>query len=593
MQILGKRQEDLLDRERNLLKDLEEFLVDFGSPSEDVELVRQALSDVEELFLLVIVGEFNSGKSAFINALLGAEIATEGVTPTTDRITVLRHGDEPMERERREGILEIGYPNEFLREISIVDTPGTNAIIRHHEELSRGFVPRSDLVLFVTSAERPLTESERGYLELIRDWGKKILLVVNKVDLLRNEENTKRVRTFIEEGIRSMLGLTPPIFFVSSLLAQRAKAAGSEMERDALMKASGFGELEGYVSDLLDEEGRVRIKLESPLGVVEELGRRYGSTVEERMGLLEDDFKTSENVESQLEVFQEDMRRDFDARMAEIENIVHALNERADEWFERNIRITNIAELTRREKVQQRFQREVVADTEALIDERVGELVDWMVDRNLKQWRAIVEYVNRRRQKKYDEHLIGEVGDNFEYNRTQVLNSVGKNAANVVQRYDRERESKNIALSLQGAVAQTAAAEVGALGMGAIVATVAMASAIDITMTITALLLAGLGFFVIPYRRRKAKEEFRQNTDALRDKLAEVTGRQFDTELSRSVERMREAIAPYTRFVRTEHARMSDARSSLADLNREADALKTEIAAPTASPAARPDPQQI
>ena len=592
MQILGKRQEDLLDRERNLLKDLEEFLVDFGSPSEDVELVRQALSDVEELFLLVIVGEFNSGKSAFINALLGAEIATEGVTPTTDRITVLRHSDEPMERERREGILEIGYPNDFLREISIVDTPGTNAIIRHHEELSRGFVPRSDLVLFVTSAERPLTESERGYLELIRDWGKKILLVVNKVDLLRNEENTNRVRTFIEEGIRSMLGLTPPIFFVSSLLAQRAKAAGSEMERDALMKASGFGELEGYVSDLLDEEGRVRIKLESPLGVVEELGRRYGSTVEERMGLLEDDFKTSENVESQLEVFQEDMRRDFDARMAEIENIVHALNERADEWFERNIRITNIAELTRREKVQQRFQREVVADTEGLIDERVGELVDWMVDRNLKQWRAIVEYVNRRRQKKYDEHLIGEVGDNFEYNRTQVLNSVGKNAANVVQRYDRERESKNIALSLQGAVAQTAAAEVGALGMGAIVATVAMASAIDITMTITALLLAGLGFFVIPYRRRKAKEEFRQNTDALRDKLAEVTGRQFDTELSRSVERMREAIAPYTRFVRTEHARMSDARSSLADLNREADALKTEIAAPTASPAARPDPQQ-
>lgn len=592
MQILGKRQEDLLDRERNLLKDLEEFLVDFGSPSEDVELVRQALSDVEELFLLVIVGEFNSGKSAFINALLGAEVSTEGVTPTTDRITVLRHSDEPMERERREGILEIGYPNDFLREISIVDTPGTNAIIRHHEELSRGFVPRSDLVLFVTSAERPLTESERGYLELIRDWGKKILLVVNKVDLLRNEENTKRVRTFIEEGIRSMLGLTPPIFFVSSLLAQRAKAAGSEMERDALMKASGFGELEGYVSDLLDEEGRVRIKLESPLGVVEELGRRYGSTVEERMGLLEDDFKTSENVESQLEVFQQDMRRDFDARMAEIENIVHALNERADEWFERNIRITNIAELTRREKVQQRFQREVVADTEGLIDERVGELVDWMVDRNLKQWRAIVEYVNRRRQKKYDEHLIGEVGDNFEYNRTQVLNSVGKNAANVVQRYDRERESKNIALSLQGAVAQTAAAEVGALGMGAIVATVAMASAIDITMTITALLLAGLGFFVIPYRRRKAKEEFRQNTDALRDKLAEVTGRQFDTELSRSVERMREAIAPYTRFVRTEHARMSDARSSLADLNREADSLKTEIAAPTASPTAQPDPQE-
>jgi GTPase Era involved in 16S rRNA processing len=96
-------------------------------------------------------------------------------------------------RARREGVLEKGYPNEFLREIAIVDTPGTNAIMRHHEELSRGFVPRSDLVLFVTSAERPLTESERGYLEHIRDWGKKILLVFNKADLLADESKVEEV----------------------------------------------------------------------------------------------------------------------------------------------------------------------------------------------------------------------------------------------------------------------------------------------------------------------------------------------------------------------------------------------------------------
>ena len=73
-----------------------------------------------------------------------------------------------------------------------------------------------------------------------------------------------------------------------------------------------------------------------------------------------------------------------------------------------------------------------------------------MVDRNLKQWRDIVEYVNRRRQAKYDEDLIGEVGDNFEYNRSRVIQSVGKNASDVVRNYDRERESEQIALSLPG-----------------------------------------------------------------------------------------------------------------------------------------------
>src|SRR5918997_988082 len=561
MQILDEHWRRITDRERTLLERLAGFLEDFGSPSDDVSLVRQKLVDIEELFLLVIVGEFNSGKSAFINALLGEdELSREGVTPTTDRITVLKYGEQPAERERREGVLEKEYPNEFLREVAIVDTPGTNAIIRHHEELSRGFVPRSDLVLFVTSSDRPFTESEREYLELIRDWGKKVVLVVNKVDLLRGEEDVAKVRRFVEEGVRSALNLKPPIFFVSSQLAQKAKASGSELEADALLGASGFTELERYVTDLLDEEGRVRLKLESPLGVVEELVRRYRLTVEERVSLLEDDFKMAENVESQLEVYKEDMKRDFEARMAEIENIILTMNERGDEWFEENIRLANVRELVQRNKVQDRFQREVVADTEQLIDQRVEELIDWMVDRNLKQWRAIVEYVNRRRQAKYDEHVIGEVGDNFEYNRSQLLQSVGKNATDVVQRYDREYESQQLALSLQGAVAQTAAA--------------------DVTGITAALVIAGFGLFILPNRRRKARAEFREKTDALRERLSEVVRRQFEAELNRSVERMREAIAPYTRFVRTEHARMTEARSDLAKITAETEALRAEIGAP-------------
>src|ERR687893_2446526 len=241
MQILDEHWRRITDRERTLLERLAGYLEDFGSPSEDVSLVRQKLVDIEELFLLVIVGEFNSGKTAFIKSLLGEdELSGEGVTPTTDRITVLRYGEQPAERERREGVLEKEYPNDFLREVAIVDTPGTNAIIRHHEELSRGFVPRSDLVIFVTSADRPLTESERGYLELVRDWGKKVVLVVNKADLLGEQEKVAQVRRFVEEGLRSALGLSPPIFFVSSLLARRGKAAPSAMERDALMGVSGF-----------------------------------------------------------------------------------------------------------------------------------------------------------------------------------------------------------------------------------------------------------------------------------------------------------------------------------------------------------------
>jgi small GTP-binding protein len=584
VRILDERREALVERERELLEKLVSFLKDFGAPSEDIDLVQRAHQDLEELFLLVIVGEFNSGKSAFVNALLGADIAEEGVTPTTSRITLLRHAVEPVEKGRRDEVLEKGYPNEFLREIAIVDTPGTNAIIRHHEELSRGFVPRSDLVLFVTSAERPLTESERGYLELIRDWGKKILLVINKVDLLADESKVEEVRSFVDGGIRSALGLTPPIFFVSALLARKAKAATNAMERDALMKASGFAELESYVTDLLDEGGRVRLKMESPLGVVGELNRRYRGAVDERLALLEEDFRTAENVESQLELYKEDMGRDFEARIAEIENIVLKMNERGDAWLEENIRFANIRELFRQEKVSERFEREVVADTEDLVDERVDELIDWMVDRNLKQWRMVVEYVNRRRQADYDGRLIGEMGDSFEYNRSRLIQSVGKNAQDVVQRYDRERESEKLALSIQGAVTQTAALEVGAVGIGGLVVAIATTRLLDVTGIVAAAIVAGYGLVILPNRRRKAREQFRENTDSLRMRLGEVVRRQFEVESNRSVERMREAIAPYTRFVRSEHARMTSAGEDLAALDAESRALKDEISAPGVGP---------
>jgi hypothetical protein len=278
------------------------------------------------------------------------------------------------------------------------------------------------------------------------------------------------------------------------------------------------------------------------------------------------------------------MGRDFEARIAEIENIVLKMNERGDAWLEENIRFANIRELFRQEKVSERFEREVVADTEDLVDERVDELIDWMVDRNLKQWRMVVEYVNRRRQADYDGRLIGEMGDSFEYNRSRLIQSVGKNAQDVVQRYDRERESEKLALSIQGAVTQTAALEVGAVGIGGLVVAIATTRFLDVTGIVAAAIVAGYGLVILPNRRRKAREQFRENTDSLRMRLGEVVRRQFEVESNRSVERMREAIAPYTRFVRSEHARMTSAGEDLAALDAESRALKDEISAPGVGP---------
>ena len=181
---LDETRRTLLADERRLLGELRDWLVRLGAPEEQRQALADSLEQLEQPFLLVVVGEFNAGKSAFINALLGQKALEEGVTPTTARIGLLRHGESVGREVTAAGLEALTAPAEILRDLVIVDTPGTNAVLREHEELTREFIPRADLVLFVTSADRPFTESERSFLEAIRSWGKKVIVVLNKADLL-------------------------------------------------------------------------------------------------------------------------------------------------------------------------------------------------------------------------------------------------------------------------------------------------------------------------------------------------------------------------------------------------------------------------
>ena len=216
--ILDRAKDELLADERRLLSELGEVLARFEAAPDDLQTLRRSALQLDELFLLVVAGEFNAGKSAFINALTGARLLEEGVTPTTTRIQLLRYGPaqgrQPASPDARDAAIDVvTAPLELLREIHIVDTPGTNAIHREHEAITREFVPRSDLVLFVTSADRPFTESERVFLQGIREWGKKVVVVINKIDILDSPAEVEEVRAFIAEHaarLRAEGALPPP-----------------------------------------------------------------------------------------------------------------------------------------------------------------------------------------------------------------------------------------------------------------------------------------------------------------------------------------------------------------------------------------------
>ena len=563
--ILSKREQEIRVREQELLQRLATALERFGSDvaAEDLRHFQEARDQLNGLFLLVIAGEFNSGKSSFINALLGERVLPEGVTPTTDRINILRHGPAVSENLLEAYLLERTHPAEVLREINIVDTPGTNAIIRRHEELTRDFVPRSDLVLFVTSADRPFTESERAFLEQIREWGKKIVFIVNKVDILARAEEREQVLRYVEENAAGLLGETPELFAVSARQALEARADEDGKDQGELWQRSGFGAVEDYLLKTLDQQERVRLKLLNPLNVGLRLASKYKDATFERLKLLAQDVEAIQNIDQQLALFHQEMLRDFEPRLSRLDVLLGDMERRGMRFFEETIRIGRIKSLMDSEGVKRTFEREVIAETPREIEDEVGRVIDWIVERNLKLWQDISAYIERRQITRHREGMIGDVGSSFNYNRQALLDSVGRVSRDVVASYNREVESRTIANEIQGTFATTALAQAGAIGLGTLVVTLVSSAAADVTGILLATALAVGGFYVIPRKRRQAKLDFERRIQQLATHLKEVLTRQVHLELEQSTARINEAIAPYRRFVQSQQQQLNEARGEL------------------------------
>jgi small GTP-binding protein len=573
--ILSEREQDLRSREQELLERLATALARFGGDVEpdDLRRFREARDQLTGLFLLVVAGEFNSGKSSFINALLGERVLPEGVTPTTDRINLLRYGPEITEQHLEAFLLERTYPAELLREITIVDTPGTNAIIRRHEELTRDFIPRADLVLFVTSADRPFTESERGFLAQIREWGKKIVFVVNKIDILPRPEDRQQVLGFVQEHAQALLAEAPRLFPVSAREALAARADGSTKG----WRSSGLEEVDTYLVRTLNQEERIRLKFLNPLNVGLRLAARYKDVAFERLKLLTQDIETIQSIDRQLALAHEEMLRDVEPRLARLDVLLGDMERRGMRFFEETIRIGRIRSLMDSEGVRRAFEREVIGDTAAQVEAETGRVIDWIVERNLKAWQDVSGYIDRRQIARHREGMVGEVGTSFTYNRQALLGSIGRVTREVIGSYDREAEARAIANDVQGTFATTALAQVGALGLGTLVVTLLTGAVADVTGLVLATTLAVSGFYVIPRRRRQAQREFSRRIDELRQRLRDGLTRQVHLEIGQSADRINEAIAPYRRFVQSTQQEVTDARGSLVATEDSLLRLRAEI----------------
>jgi hypothetical protein len=380
------------------------------------------------------------------------------------------------------------------------------------------------------------------------------------------------VRRFVAASAQSLLGFTPEIFPVSSRLALRAKQG-----EPSDWAASGFEALERYIASTLDAPGRVHLKLLNPLGVGAALADRHAGMVRDRLALLKDDFATLDEVDRQLTVYEQDLMRDFEFRMADLDKILLEMEKRGHEYFDETMRIGRVMDLLNRSRMQQGFEQQVVADAPQQIERKVGELVDWLVDADLRQWQNVTRHLaDRRRQ--YRDRLVGDdEAGRFHYDRTRLIDSVGREAQRVVDSYDRRKEARELADSARNAVATAAAVGAGALGLGAIVTVAATTAAADVTGIIMASVMAAIGFFILPAKREKAKEEMRRKVADVRQRLSEALREQFAKEIGKSGTRIRESMAPYSRFIRAEGDKLRETDAALKEIAGALQALRSRI----------------
>ncbi len=279
MSVLGENQRALKARLLERLGELATIAERTGMRTLAADIRNERIPKLaDERFHLVVLGEFNHGKSTFVNALLGARVLPTGITPTTAVINrvvwahtptahaLTRSGEKvqltPLELEdwvtveggRAADIahVEVGYPADILRDqIVLVDTPGVNDLNEQRAEVTYGYVPRADAVIFLLDAGQALKDSEREFLSshVLEGSRDRLIFVLGKIDLLGPAERSA-VESYVRKGLTKLVD-EPALFAVSAKV-------WLDGERDA----SGFGPLVDHLDRFLAAD-RARVLLDN------------------------------------------------------------------------------------------------------------------------------------------------------------------------------------------------------------------------------------------------------------------------------------------------------------------------------------------
>lgn len=260
---------------------------------EKLELTLVELRDqLEAPFTFVIVGEVKAGKSSFINALLDTdkEICKVAPMPMTDTIQQILYGETERIEEINPYLKKIYQPVEILKEIAIVDTPGTNTIVAHHQEITERFIPYSDLIVFVFEAKNPYRQSSWEFFNYINaEWHRKIVFVLQQKDLLPEADLKINFDGVVEHAKKK--GISDPKVF----------AVSAKLEQADFHDISGFKEIRSYIENNITGGKAPELKFQNNVHTLLTISAKLDDSMKNRISQYDADVKFREEIKELIQ----------------------------------------------------------------------------------------------------------------------------------------------------------------------------------------------------------------------------------------------------------------------------------------------------
>ena len=285
----------------------------YSFPSEQKAQLQTELKKIqdrqnEKALNMAVIGEFSSGKSSFINALLRENLLeADAIQGTTVASTLIGYSPERMfctygrggkgkqtrsvenaaalakllaaytsgnRKDENAQHLEVGYPSDFLQQgIRIIDTPGTNSLEQWHEDVTKEAIrEQADACIILTSAEKPFPESFCRFLEdNLEDVLQTCVFVVTKIDLVPPKQQARQLE-YIRKVLKEKLSVHDPLVLPYSALPV-INGTGTEY-------IEGNRETEERILKFLQEQ-RIRIQLQRCMALSENAMGRLKESMEQ------------------------------------------------------------------------------------------------------------------------------------------------------------------------------------------------------------------------------------------------------------------------------------------------------------------------